>query len=60
MIGIMSAMQEEIQALLNHLENTKNYTKGKRNYYRGTLFGKEVVLVFSRWGKVASSTTATQ
>jgi len=60
MIGIMSAMQEEIQALLNHLENAKNYTKGKRDYHRGTLFGKEVVLVFSRWGKVASATTATQ
>lgn len=60
MIGIMSAMREEIQALLNHLENTKHETKGKRDYYKGTLFGKEVVLVFSRWGKVASATTATQ
>ncbi|TYP98285.1 adenosylhomocysteine nucleosidase [Tenacibaculum adriaticum] len=60
MIGIMSAMQEEIQALLNQTQNIKNYTKGKRNYYTGTLFGKEVILVFSRWGKVASATTATQ
>ena len=60
MIGIMSAMQEEIQALLNHLEHTEQYTKGKRTYYKGTLFGKETVLVFSRWGKVASATTATQ
>jgi adenosylhomocysteine nucleosidase len=60
MIGIISAMQEEIQALLSNLEHTKDYTKGKRNYYRGTLFGKEVVLVFSRIGKVASATTATQ
>lgn len=56
----MSAMQEEIQALLNQTQNIKNYTKGKRNYYTGTLFGKEVILVFSRWGKVASATTATQ
>ncbi|WP_299678483.1 5'-methylthioadenosine/adenosylhomocysteine nucleosidase [uncultured Dokdonia sp.] len=60
MIGIMSAMQEEIQALLNHLEHTEQYTKGKRTYYKGTLFRKEAVLVFSRWGKVASATTATQ
>ncbi len=60
MIGIMSAMQEEIQALLNHLEHTEQYTKGKRDYYKGILFGKEAVLVFSRWGKVASATTATQ
>lgn len=60
MIGIMSAMQEEIQALLDKLENVTEYTKGKRQYFTGTLFGKEVVLVFSRWGKVASATTATQ
>lgn len=60
MIGIMSAMREEIQALLPLLENMQRDTKGKRDYYTGTLFGKEVVLVFSRWGKVASATTATQ
>lgn len=60
MIGIMSAMREEIQALLPLLENMQHDTKGKRDYYTGTLFGKEVVLVFSRWGKVASATTATQ
>lgn len=53
-------MQEEIQALLNLLEHPKQQTKGKRTYYRGTLFGSEVILVFSRWGKVASATTATQ
>lgn len=56
----MSAMQEEIQALLNQLENPIKFRKGKRDYYQGTLFGKKVVLVFSRWGKVASATTATQ
>lgn len=60
MIGIMSAMREEIQALLNYLENTEHCIKGKRDYYTGSLFGKEAVLVFSRWGKVASATTATQ
>ena len=60
MIGIMSAMREEIQALLNHLEDAKMRTKGKRDYYTGRLFGQEVAIVFSRWGKVASATTATQ
>lgn len=60
MIGIMSAMPEEIQALLNELTGEKKYTKGRRTYYCGTLFNKEVVLVFSRIGKVASATTATQ
>ena len=28
-------------------------------YYRGDLYGQEVVAVFSRWGKVAAATTAT-
>ncbi len=60
MIGIISAMQEEMQALLNELKNTTSSTKGMRDYYTGTLFNKEVVLVFSRWGKVASAATTTQ
>lgn len=60
MIAIISAMQEEIQALLNELKNTKSTVKGMRKYYTGTLFNKEVVLVFSRWGKVASAVTTTQ
>jgi adenosylhomocysteine nucleosidase len=60
MIGIISAMQEEIQALLNKLKNTTISEKGMRKYYQGTLFNKEVVLVFSRWGKVASAVTTTQ
>ncbi len=53
-------MQEEMQALLNELKNTKSTTKGMRNYYSGTLYNKKVVLVFSRWGKVASAATTTQ
>lgn len=60
MVGIISAMQEEIQALLNVLENVSTTKKGMREYYSGTLFGKKVVLVFSRWGKVASAATTTQ
>jgi len=60
MIGIISAMQEEIQALLNKLQNISTTTKGMRTYYTGTLFDKKVVLVFSRWGKVASAVTTTQ
>lgn len=59
-IGIISAMKEEIQAILNVLEVHKKSTKGMRTYFEGTLFDKEVVIVFSRWGKVASATTVTQ
>jgi adenosylhomocysteine nucleosidase len=60
MIGIISAMQEEIQALLHQLKNVTTTTKGMRTYYTGTLFNKKVVIVFSRWGKVASAATTTQ
>jgi len=59
-IGIISAMKEEIQALHNQLELRSTIEKGGRTYYQGKLFNKEVVLVFSRWGKVASATTVTQ
>jgi len=60
MTGIISAMQEEIQALLHELQQVTTTEKGMRTYYTGTLFGKKVVLVFSRWGKVASAATTTQ
>lgn len=59
-IGIISAMLEEIQAILGVLEVERKIVKGMRTYYQGRLFGKKVILVFSRWGKVASATTATQ
>lgn len=59
-IGIMSAMQEEMQALLNVMVLEQKIHKGSRDYFVGTLFNTDVVLVFSRWGKVASSVTATQ
>ena len=55
----MSAMREEIAALIDKIETTERVVKGMRTYYRGNLWGKDVVLVFSRWGKVASATTAT-
>ncbi len=59
-IGIISAMKEEILALQNQLQVEKKVIKGMRTYYQGMLFDRKVILVFSRWGKVASATTATQ
>ena len=58
-IGIMSAMQEEIESLLSVIESPKIYEAGMRKYYIGKLWDVDAVLVFSRWGKVASSSTAT-
>ena len=60
MIGIISAMHEEIQTILAKLQYKTSSNKGKRIYYKGILFDTPVVLVFSRWGKVASATTTTQ
>lgn len=60
MIAIISAMPEEMQTILDEMQVKKTITKGKRDYYQGTLYGKEIVLVFSRWGKVAAATTTTQ
>ena len=59
-IGIISAMQEETQTLLDNLHEPVATIKGMRTYYHGKLFNVEIVLVFSRWGKVASATTVTQ
>jgi adenosylhomocysteine nucleosidase len=59
-IGIMAAMSEEIDTLFGHLKCTKKESVGLRNYCEGELFGVPVVLVFSRWGKVAAASTATR
>jgi adenosylhomocysteine nucleosidase len=59
-IGIIGAMSEEIDKLLREMTCERQSEIGKRVFYEGHLYGQEVVLVFSRWGKVAAATTATQ
>lgn len=58
-IGIMSAMHEEIHLLHKQMEVESEVLLGMRTYFVGKLYGKEVVVVFSRWGKVAAASTAT-
>jgi adenosylhomocysteine nucleosidase len=58
-VGIMSAMREEIEGLLAEMSDTEVIEAGMRTYHKGTLWGTPVVVVFSRWGKVAAATTAT-
>lgn len=58
-IGIIGAMPEEVDHLTRAIGNPRSESIGKREYTSGTLFGREVVTVFSRWGKVAAATTAT-
>ena len=59
-LGIISAMPEEVQSLIDVLQNVTISEKGMRSYYHGYLKNKEIVVVFSRWGKVAAAITTTQ
>jgi adenosylhomocysteine nucleosidase len=59
MLGIMGAMPEEINDLIGQLTNVTVHEIGQRNYYEGKLWNKPVVIVFSRWGKVAAASTVT-
>ena len=59
LLGIMGAMPEEMDKIIAAISNKEIVERGSRIYYRGDLFGQEVVAVFSRWGKVAAATTAT-
>ena len=59
-IGIMAAMHEEIEPLLKALSpEAEVVDDGRRTYHSGCLWNTPVVVVFSRWGKVAAATTAT-
>ncbi|MHB8064802.1 MAG: 5'-methylthioadenosine/adenosylhomocysteine nucleosidase [Ruminiclostridium sp.] len=58
-IGIIGAMQQEIKLLTESMTIKETKTIGMREYYIGELFGKEVVLVFSKCGKVAAASTVT-
>lgn len=58
-IGIMGAMQEEIDGVAAMMSDVQIVNHGMRTYYSGKLQNTKVVLVFSRWGKVAAATTVT-
>jgi adenosylhomocysteine nucleosidase len=58
-IGILGAMPEEISGIVTLLKDKTEVVRGMRTYYSGTINDIEVVVVFSRWGKVASATTVT-
>ena len=58
-IGIMGAMPEEVNILREQMSDITEVTMGSRQFCCGKLNQQDVVLVFSRWGKVAAATTAT-
>lgn len=58
-VGIMGAMIEEVSEIKKSMKIETTEEIGQREYYCGKLHDIETVLVFSRWGKVASTSTAT-
>jgi adenosylhomocysteine nucleosidase len=60
MLAIVSAMPEEIAGVLQALTDVRIQEFGRRQFHSGSLQGAEVVVVFSRWGKVAAAATVTQ
>ncbi len=57
-LGIISALQEEQQGLVEAMEGAATLTHGMRQYTRGGIGGIEAVCVLSRIGKVAAAATA--
>ncbi|RTL29561.1 MAG: 5'-methylthioadenosine/adenosylhomocysteine nucleosidase [Burkholderiales bacterium] len=58
-IGVMAAMPEELQALLDLMPDETAQHRAGRAFWIGHLHGREVVAVLSRIGKVAAATTTT-
>lgn len=58
-IGIIGAMPEEVDLIKEEMEITDEVFRGGRRYYLGIFRGCQVVLVFSKCGKVAAATTVT-
>src|SRR6476620_3424420 len=57
--GVISAMPEELAAVMEDLALKDVVEAGGRRFHVGTLFGRDAVLVSSRMGKVAAAVTAT-
>ena len=58
-IGIMSAMHEELAAVLAAMPDEQRVQVAGRDFWVGHWQGHSVVAVLSRIGKVAAATTAT-
>lgn len=58
-IAIVSAMHQELRALLPALDEHKSVTIAERTFHIGTMENHPVVMTLSGIGKVAAATTAT-
>jgi adenosylhomocysteine/aminodeoxyfutalosine nucleosidase len=57
-IAILGAMREEIEPLLSHMDNIKEINYANNTFYEASYNGKDVVVAYSKIGKVFSSLTA--
>ena len=57
-LGIISALSEEQEGLVEAMQGTHKLTHGMRDYTSGNLWGIDAVCVLSRLGKVAAAITA--
>lgn len=55
----MGAMPEEVEGIISMIENRSEVLIGDRLFHKGTINHRPVVVVFSKWGKVAAAITAT-
>jgi len=58
-IAIMGAMPEEIEPLIAKLDNVSSMIYAANTYYEGTYKGQDVVVAYSKIGKVFATLTAT-
>lgn len=58
-IGIIGAMVQEVEKLITRVDNKNITSLGNREFISGRLYQHEVVVVFSRMGKVAAASTST-
>jgi len=58
-IAIMGAMPEEIEPIISKLENLKETKYAANTYYEGNYNGQELVVAYSKIGKVFATLTAT-
>ncbi len=57
MIGIIGAMSEELDAILNEVKNVEEIKLKVRTFYKGQINNKDVVLVLAGIGKVNAAIT---
>ena len=58
-IGILGTSKEEVEHILEDLQESSCETIGKRKYFSGMLYGYDVVVNITGWGKVASASAVT-